>query len=86
MLRRRFLRVLGVWGLTKWLIGLLAIGIGYSLLWLFWRINKLNEEANKKDRSIGITALRVSFWAAILGIVIIILGLLFLMEVIPWQI
>ena len=72
--------------LTKLLVGLLAIGIGYSLLGLFLYINKLEEKANKKDSSVGITALRVSFWAAILGIVIIILGILFLMEVIPWQI
>jgi len=69
--------------ILRFLIGILAIAIGYSLLWLFCCINKINEKAKQTDTSISITALRVSFWVALSGIIIIILGLLYLMEVLP---
>jgi ABC-type multidrug transport system permease subunit len=60
------------------LLGVLIVVAGYYHL-----IYKLPKMAKDVETRLSIEALRVSFWLVIFGLIIIILGLLYLMDVLP---
>jgi heme/copper-type cytochrome/quinol oxidase subunit 2 len=66
-------------------IGLLAvfIGICVSVIGYYCLISFLPKKAKERDTSISMTALTTSFWLVIGGIIIIVLGFLYLMGIIP---
>jgi len=66
-------------------IGLLAvfIGICVSAIGYYCLISFLPKKAKERDTSISMTALTTSFWLVIGGIIIIVLGFLYLMGIIP---
>jgi len=60
-------------------LGFILIGI--SCYYLFHGFPKI---AKEQSTAVSITALKVSSWLAISGVIMIFLGLLYLMEIIPW--
>ena len=65
-------------GLLAVTFGFFILGIGYYSL-----VSVLPKKAKETDTSISITALRASCWLIIGGIIIILLGFLYLMNIIP---
>jgi hypothetical protein len=61
------------------IMGLFLLLLGYLSLTL------ILPKIAKKDVSISIEAFRASFWLVIVGSIIIILGILYWMEIIPFR-
>jgi hypothetical protein len=59
-------------------IGLFISGTGYYCL-----VSFLPEKAKETDSSVSLTALKASSWLVIAGIILMIIGFLYLMNIIP---
>lgn len=72
----------------EWAIGLSVIAIGFSMLGLscYYLFHRFGEIVEKQSTSVTATALDVSSKLAIGGLIVIILGVLYLMGVLPWWI
>jgi len=72
--------------ITKFVIGSLSIMLGLTLIgassyYLYYGFGIISKQ---QKTNISVVALRVSYILAIGGLIVIVLGLLFLMEIIPW--
>lgn len=66
--------------IASWIFvsGVVILGVGYTCLVYF-----LPKKANDIDTRISMEALRASFWLVIFGLIIIILGFLYAMNLLP---